>query len=334
MSGECGALKTCPNASPTTIDEVWVHGGCPDGTGAAAIALLHSMLSKRAISLTFLHYGDVAPSAKGKRVVVFDFSFDDESTLRLITEAVVFSVYDHHEGQEVVMNKYRSNCFFDNTRSGAVLAWKFFFGSSAIPLWVLCVEDRDLWKWELEQTKAFCTFLSYGTDGTPLGWLKILYDLSPEKLRIACDSLCGGDRISDWLGGETPGKLGTDWQIYISTGKRYAEVEEILIARQVKVFIKSKFCGFLTGVGNVTMLISDTCNSFLKSNPDYDVAMSWRFNSWSKTWDFSVRSRDGDKANCFTIAKKFGGGGHKRAAGFKLPGSQSIQKFLADNIRW
>lgn len=40
------------------------------------------------------------------------------------------------------------------------MAWKYFNGNLRCPDFIRMVEDRDLWKFELEDTKAFCNSLN------------------------------------------------------------------------------------------------------------------------------------------------------------------------------
>ena len=42
---------------------------------------------------------------------------------------------------------------FDNTHSGAYLAWKHYFPNKEVPLLVQYVEDRDCWFWKLSDSK-------------------------------------------------------------------------------------------------------------------------------------------------------------------------------------
>lgn len=117
----------------------------------------------------------------------------------------------------------------------------------------------------------------------------------------------------------------------LNEGATCVQVEQSMVAQQVKSMIKSYFCGVRAGVGNITMFISDTCDQFLKDTPDYELAVAYRFNSITKTWDFSLRSRQNGSTNCFEIAKKFGGGGHMNAAGFKIHSGECVINFLTKN---
>lgn len=40
-------------------------------------------------------------------------------------------------------------CHFDMDKSGAALAWEFFFPGKEAPRLIKFVEDQDLWRWEV-----------------------------------------------------------------------------------------------------------------------------------------------------------------------------------------
>lgn len=66
-------------------------------------------------------------------------------------------------------------------------------------------------------------------------------------------------------------------------------------------------------------MVSDVCSEYFKSLPDgkYDAFIAFAFNG--KEWIVSMYSASVDVS---AICKKYGGGGHKGAAGFhamKLP---------------
>jgi oligoribonuclease NrnB/cAMP/cGMP phosphodiesterase (DHH superfamily) len=49
---------------------------------------------------------------------------------------------------------------FDMNRSGAVLAWQHHFGSEDIPALLRYVEDQDIWNWDLPESEAVNAALS------------------------------------------------------------------------------------------------------------------------------------------------------------------------------
>jgi uncharacterized protein len=60
-------------------------------------------------------------------------------------------VIDHHKSAMIELHDI-SNTHFDMTKSGAMLSWEFFHPGKEPPKFIRYIQDRDLWKWELEYT--------------------------------------------------------------------------------------------------------------------------------------------------------------------------------------
>ena len=133
------------------IDCVIYHADCTDGFGAAYSAW--KLLGNRAEYHSCKH-GTVPPDIKGKNVVILDFSFDNSTTKKMIEEAEALLIIDHHKSAMVELHDI-SNTQFDMTKSGAILAWEFFHPGKEPPKFIRYIQDRDLWKWELEYSKEF-----------------------------------------------------------------------------------------------------------------------------------------------------------------------------------
>lgn len=63
-------------------------------------------------------------------------------------------------------------------------------------------------------------------------------------------------------------------------------------------------------------LISYAAEDYLSNNPDVEYVIFW--SKLGTKYGFSFRARKGDNINLITIAKKFGGGGHKAASGANI----------------
>ncbi len=310
-NGEQGCLVT----SPLTVQEVWTHGGCPDGKGAAVVAKMYEMQQKKidekyqTIKIVNLFHSQETPSALNKKIAVFDFSFSKEVTERLLAEADELIVLDHHQSQEPVLIQFPHNCIYDISRSGVRLAWDFFFPGKEVPVWVNYIEDRDLWNWKYPESKAFGAYFRF------------------------CRPRCNVEEMAVMLSTEIDGMCSKidEMPHIIEEGTLYLRGEEELVEMQSKGMIRSYFGGVRAGVGNCSVLHSDTCDHFLKNNPDYMLAIIYHFDSHTKLWKFSLRARKGE-TDCIPFAQKFGGGGHSPAAGFTLPASQSPTKFLTLNM--
>ena len=64
-------------------------------------------------------------------------------------------------------------------------------------------------------------------------------------------------------------------------------------------------------------------------SPDCDVAMIWYYDHADRLIKVSLRSFH-DTVDVSEVAKKFGGGGHKKASGFTLPGDANVDDIFDD----
>ena len=86
-----------------------------------------------------------------------DFSYQRNQILELRkTNRVV--VIDHHKTAQADLEGL-DDCVFDMEHSGAVLAWQYFH-KAKVPEILLYVEDRDLWNWELPDSRAISAWLN------------------------------------------------------------------------------------------------------------------------------------------------------------------------------
>ena len=131
---------------PSSVNVVIYHADCTDCFGAAYSAW--KQLGNRAEYYACKH-GTPPPDVKDKNVVILDFSFNNETTKKMIEEANSLLVIDHHKSAMVELHDI-TNTHFDMTKSGAMLSWEFFHPGKEPPKFIRYIQDRDLWTWELE----------------------------------------------------------------------------------------------------------------------------------------------------------------------------------------
>src|SRR3989304_8308490 len=133
------------------------HKNCVDGFAAAWCA--HERFVEE-IEYIPASYGDEPPDVKGKRVFILDFSYKRNVMLKLIEEAKELLCLDHHETAEKELENL-PHCFFDMTKSGAMLSWCLFFKyrEHTAPKLIKYVQDRDLWKNELPNSLELSTYI-------------------------------------------------------------------------------------------------------------------------------------------------------------------------------
>lgn len=171
------------------FDVVIYHGGCPDGVGGAW-SIYHQNTDYDTIYMGYRH-GDPLPNSeiiKGKRVAIVDFCFSKDLTLELLEQVKYLVILDHHKSaernlEEIVIPPDKGEIIFDMTRSGAQIAWDYIFGGSR-PWFINTIADRDLWKFELENTKEYCESMFSNGFSTNIEKMEELYKKCyPEGLR-------------------------------------------------------------------------------------------------------------------------------------------------------
>jgi oligoribonuclease NrnB/cAMP/cGMP phosphodiesterase (DHH superfamily) len=267
---------------------VLYHASCADGFAAAlAVWLKHPEWDFHAI-----HYGDALPPHTGyKHLVMVDFSFKRPGIIELANLFRTILILDHHETakDELVGLPYNVKVVFDTNQSGAVLTWEHYHPSSTAPQLLLHIQDRDLWKFELKDTKEVSAALMLNPFDFEV-WTMLLRP-GPKFQRLIHDGEVllakqdlDIDRIIDnWL--ETPRYIMfEDHKVPVLN---YTQLE--LISETLHRLIEESHCG---------------------------VAASWLCKGDS--YVYSVRSNDGSLVAAKDVALSFGGGGHRNAAGFEL----------------
>ena len=225
-------------------------------------------------------HGDAPPDVKGKKVVCLDFSFDNATTKGLIKEADGFLIIDHHKSAMVELHDV-SNSIFDMKKSGAILAWEFFHPGKEAPKFIQYIQDRDLWTWELAYSKEFSA----------------AFDMVPwefEEYEKFEDDSVFDDAV----------KRGSFILAYSKT----------VVKKVCEKAQKRKFGGRDIMVVNSSHWMSEIG---ARLAPDCDFAMIWYYDHEVLGYNCSLRSFH-ETMDVSEVAKKFGGGGHKKAAGFRL----------------
>ena len=138
---------------PTTI---LYHGKCPDGFGGAYAAWKKFGDDAEYIPM---HYGKPIPNDMDGRTIYFvDFCYEKERMDEIAKIAKSVTVLDHHKGVQEVATSF--NGVFDTDRSGATIAWKYFHPDTKVPFLFTYLEDYDLFRFKLKDTKAFDAYIT------------------------------------------------------------------------------------------------------------------------------------------------------------------------------
>jgi len=174
-------------------------------------------------------------------------------------------------------------------KAACVLTWEFTHPeSTSLPVTVAYIGDKDLWKFEYVETRAF-------TAGFSL-MVKTPYD--------AVWAVLLGSKYED-----TVNKM-------ISIGELLLESQSYKIQKAFDRGVDCVFHNWNARLVNTTGSISEL-GEFIYKKPEYDIAIMWQ--AVEDMVVFSLRSDSGnpDSPDCAEIAQHYGGGGHKNAAGFQ-----------------
>lgn len=292
------------------------HANCADGFGAAFAAWLK--FGDEAEYLP-MQYGQVKETdietwpkdCTGREVYILDFSLPKPVMEVLFDVAARVIWLDHHKSAFEVWcpgetqyfkstnqgpeDPWRHYVLLDNNKSGAYLAWEFFHPGTEVPMLIKHIDDYDRWQFKLDGTKAFN---------------KALWSYAPWSF----------EQWRNWLREEHD--IGLDWM--------YNDGEAILRAhdQNVQSVVKgsARECEISTGplLPHMHDGLAANCPPHLTSDVGHELAnqygtfgLCWTLSQECMTAKCSLRS-NGDY-DVSVIAKSFGGGGHKNAAGFEVP---------------
>lgn len=271
------------------------HGGCWDGFCAAWL------LWRKFPDAEFIpaQYGDRPPDVSGKHVYIVDFSYQRDVLVNMYSDSASLIVLDHHKTAEADL-KDLPFAKFDNSKSGARLTHEYLYGSGLVnPVnWLVhYTEDRDLWNWELVDSKAINAALrSYPLD----------FELW-EKF-----SQYGNDEL-DILAAEGEAILRVEASTVAAKVEQAHIVEVPMPMDDLTVSYDASQWWSKWKVTNATTLMSETAGALAEET---GVGCCWfEFPSGERL--YSLRALKDSNVDVSIMAKAFGGGGHKKAAGFK-----------------
>ena len=235
-------------------------------------------------------HGEPPPDVKGKNVVVLDFSYDNSTTKRLMKEAKGFLIIDHHK--TAIVELHDVTCTrFDMNHSGAMLAWNFFHPGKEAPRMIKFIEDRDLWKWQIPYSKEFSA----------------AFDMVPYDFEEF-------DKYLDDSAVDNAQERGAYILAYSKT----------VISKIAKQAAPRKMGGKDVLVVNSPHWMSEIGAAL---SPKCDFAVIWFYDHETRQVKVSLRAHH-DDSDVSEVAKKYGGGGHRKAAGFNLAVDANIESIF------
>lgn len=290
-------------------DIVIYHHPCADGFGAAWAC--HTVWPD--VEYVPANYGDAPPDVTGKNVLIVDFSYKRNVLLSMSALARSVVVLDHHETSEADLAEFRVDydddgerkfislsgfrgfldaetkgivAHFDMSKSGAGLAWNFAHPDTTPPDLINLIEDRDLWRFHVPQSRPFATWLRT----RPMDFDH--WDMIAQDLHDAREA----DRI------------------YAEANLMQAYHDSLV--DQIAATAHQRTIGghMVPAVNCPGQLASDVGHALLKLHPDAPFVAT--YSDDGRITKFSLRSEDA-RLSAEAVAKSYGGGGHRNAAGFK-----------------
>jgi oligoribonuclease NrnB/cAMP/cGMP phosphodiesterase (DHH superfamily) len=260
------------------------HGNCLDGFGAAWA--VHYALGENIAFYKGIHQ-QPPPDVTGLDVFLVDFSYKKELLEAMLKTAASITILDHHisaeEDLRELLNNGEINGLFDMSKSGAMLAWHWFNSDQQVPELIKHIQDRDLWQFKLDGSREINAALaSYPFDFEI--WDKLMSDNSGELEMLKRD----GEAIER--------KIQKDVKDLIASGVRRMSIAgyDVPVLNAPSVYVSD--AGHIMSIGE----------PFAACYWDHPDGRS-----------FSLRSSD-DGIDVAEVAKEYGGGGHKKAAGFTV----------------
>ena len=272
------------------------HANCDDGF-AAAYAVWERFGDD--VEYVACQYGQDAPDVTGKDVLIVDFSFKADVMNALGSAARRVIVLDHHKTAEAELSGFmKLECAggpfekrhadrmidgvgvcFDMQKSGCRMAWEYCFGNAQMPYWFAAVEDRDLWRFALPDTKEIC---------------------------IAIRSMPREFQRWNKFDTDTLRREGVAIRRYV----------DMIVSNICDTAFEEEIAGHRVPVAACSYdFVSETANQLLHRNPGAPFAACLVRSHDGVT--YSLRSMD-DRMDVSEIAKANGGGGHRNAAGFRV----------------
>ena len=272
-------MSTPPHLLP---ELVIYHANCDDGFCAA---WLHHRHSPRLGEYVPAQYGDPAPVVRDRDVLIFDFSYRRVDLERMHREARLLRVWDHHKTAEAELDGL-DYCTFDRDKCGARMALEYLAGESADNWLVDYVEDRDLWRKKLPGNEHIRAALqSYPYD----------FEVWDRILELGANGLS-------------------------RQGLHILRAYELMILSALENHGWARIHGHAVPVVNNTAagLTSDLVGKLAEIDGVPFAAGYFVLSSGPHTGEVVYNLRSRGDFDVSEIAKKYGGGGHAKAAGFRI----------------
>lgn len=223
-----------------------------------------------------------------------DFSLKRDKMLQLADLVDRVIVIDHHKTAQAELVDLPDNIEvnFDMNESGATLTYKYFYGTPMAPIFKY-IKDRDLWKWELPDSREINEALAF---------------------------LVKPNDIESFM--EHAFK---DLNTFKKIGSTLLKKKDQQVQSKLSKVADLTLCDIDFKLINVTENISELGNAICT---EYNKPALMYFITQDMKVICSLRSTN-DLPDVSTVATTFGGGGHRNACGFTV----DLQTFVQNIIK-
>lgn len=318
---------------------IYYHADCLDGFGAAFAAWRHF-----GDTATYrpLHHGErwLADEIRGRDAYILDFSFTPEILGEMAELATSVTQLDHHasamqhwagqlQEQAGGMKRYHDaaralDVRFHMEQSGTRLAWEHFHGEQPMPLLLQHIEDQDLWRFALPHTRAVCRQLRLQPFDFSIWQTQVEATVSTDTQRYR-ELVLQGEAVDHFFRIECA-RL-ADSQLLCRARLRGEPVDAVQALRHGQEVISGASGSWLACTGlavNANGLFASELGNLLAEKSG-SFGMIWQI---SADGDAKISLRSNGDYDVAAIAVRYGGGGHRNAAGFRLPAGQFLEEAL------
>lgn len=259
------------------------HGNCPDGFGGA-----YAAWKKYGDSAEYYALSHTAPGPEQLHdadVIFIDFCYPQEIMDVYVANVKSLIMLDHHEGVEDIV-RTMPEYIYDVNRSGSGIAWEYFHPGTPMPKLLQYVQDDDLFRFDLPDTKAVLSYLAVQPHTFEL-WDSISVDLESEA--------------------HAP--------VLMEKLRTYREYFDLLVeytASRAKPVLFEGHTVYLVTVNPLKTFVSAVGASLRQKYPPFAL-MAHAFPGGMR-----ISMRGDGSIDLTKVAQKYGGNGHPNSAAFSL----------------
>lgn len=262
------------------------HKDCADGFSGAWAAW--KKFKGRAAYIP-LHHKDLLPRGLiGKEIYMIDITLERDMIDQLIKDNARVTAIDHHISAESV-TKHTQQYSYAPNHSGAVLAWKYFHPQKRVPRMLKYIEEIDLNHFTRVTPRRAMAFIETNELDFRT-WNRLVAGFENKKIRAR----------------------------YLEQGKVLLAYQDKMLSMLVENAEPVIFEKHRAHALNSPRLAVGIGNFLARLYPP--VAIVWT----AKNGTVSVSLRSDGTVDVAELAAKFGGGGHRVAAGFTLSADQAL----------